>query len=690
MTTASHRDQLIGMLAEAAEIEHCLMCSYLYAAFSLKQGRDEDLQEHELAAVRRWRGEIVGIATEEMLHLALVNNLLIALGARTHFRRFNFPVAAGLFPADVAVALAPLDRATLDHFIYLERPRDADEHDGADIDKLPYVRSELQGRLTDANGDYDTVGELYQSIEASLVALAAGMGEAALLVGPLSAQLSEQDVFLPGLCTIGSVADALRALELIVTQGEGSNSCNEQSHYARFRTIRSQWEVLADQRPGFCPHRPAARDPIMRAPVVSGQRVQVVAEPASSLLDAGNAAYVLMLRLLALISDAQPALLPRPAVMAQAMTLMHAVADIGAALTALPANPAHPGVHAGLTFTVSRTALGYQSPLSAALLIGERLEQFAAHAQRLVSALPALGLLAPTLRGYAAAWTMAAQDGRQPAYPLPRAPQPLPQAQPEQLAQARAPTLAHGQATPQAQQEAAGAPPPPDGDIVQFIRGKDVTIRFEARRCVHSRHCVLGEPEVFVANQPGDWIYPDRATPERIAYVAQNCVSGAIQLVRHDGQPDEAPPRVNLVRVRENGPLALHGELLLAAPSAAPGPAASREADHVPELRLTLCRCGQSARKPYCDGSHASTGFEASGEAPTRPSQVLEWRDGPLTVTPLRDGPLDVRGAAEICSGTGRTLDRTMAVRLCRCGQSKDKPFCDSSHRAAGFEAAGR
>ena len=43
MQLATHRDQLITMLAEAAEIEHCLMCTYLYAVFSLKQSVDEDL-----------------------------------------------------------------------------------------------------------------------------------------------------------------------------------------------------------------------------------------------------------------------------------------------------------------------------------------------------------------------------------------------------------------------------------------------------------------------------------------------------------------------------------------------------------------------------------------------------------------------------------------------------------------------
>ena len=141
MTPAPHRAQLVALLAEAAEVEHCLMCTYLYAAFSLKQAAHEGLQPDELAAVQRWRREIIAIATDEMLHLALVNNLSIALGARPHLRRFNLSVAPGLFPADVAVELAPFDAVTLDHFVYLERPRDVAERDGDRYGKIRTPRT---------------------------------------------------------------------------------------------------------------------------------------------------------------------------------------------------------------------------------------------------------------------------------------------------------------------------------------------------------------------------------------------------------------------------------------------------------------------------------------------------------------------------------------------------------------------
>src|SRR5215831_322883 len=79
-----HREALIYMLCEAAEVEHGIMCQYLFAASSLKQSRDEGLTAEELDAVLRWRQVISHVATEEMLHLALVQNLLAAIGAAPH------------------------------------------------------------------------------------------------------------------------------------------------------------------------------------------------------------------------------------------------------------------------------------------------------------------------------------------------------------------------------------------------------------------------------------------------------------------------------------------------------------------------------------------------------------------------------------------------------------------------------
>jgi CDGSH-type Zn-finger protein len=133
---------------------------------------------------------------------------------------------------------------------------------------------------------------------------------------------------------------------------------------------------------------------------------------------------------------------------------------------------------------------------------------------------------------------------------------------------------------------------------------------------------------------------------------------------------------VNTLRVRENGPLAIEAELLVRGePQAVP--------------RATLCRCGASANKPWCDGSHVAAGFVATGEPATKPAEALAVRNGPVDVVPLKDGPLKVVGNLEVVSGTGRTINKVTQTFLCRCGQSANKPYCDGSHKAAGFVADG-
>ncbi|GAB3095802.1 CDGSH iron-sulfur domain-containing protein [Lysobacter terrae] len=209
----------------------------------------------------------------------------------------------------------------------------------------------------------------------------------------------------------------------------------------------------------------------------------------------------------------------------------------------------------------------------------------------------------------------------------------------------------------------------------ETVRGQKVVIHFDGERCIHSRNCVLQHPDVFVPNVEGEWIHPDAVSPEEVAMIARSCPSGAIQYERIDGGEQEPAPVVNLVRLRENGPLAFNAPLRIAGQDEG--------------LRATLCRCGLSKRKPFCDNSHAEGGFVASGERAPKESQPLAVRDGPLAVEPQKNGPLKVTGNLEIVSGTGHTLDRVTETWLCRCGHSKNKPYCDGSHRKVGFEADG-
>ncbi len=114
------REQLIHALYEAAELEHNLMCTYLYAAFSLKDGEAEGLSAAEAEAVTRWRRAIIDVAIDEMSHLVAEWNITSAIGGSPGFGRGNFPLDPGYLPAGVVVKLAPFDKEVLQHFIHLE------------------------------------------------------------------------------------------------------------------------------------------------------------------------------------------------------------------------------------------------------------------------------------------------------------------------------------------------------------------------------------------------------------------------------------------------------------------------------------------------------------------------------------------------------------------------------------------
>jgi len=211
-------------------------------------------------------------------------------------------------------------------------------------------------------------------------------------------------------------------------------------------------------------------------------------------------------------------------------------------------------------------------------------------------------------------------------------------------------------------------------DIDEY-KGSHITVINDGKRCIHSRYCVLNLPQVFKPNVEGPWIEPDAAATEATIAVVTKCPSGALRYRSEGGTHAEAPPGVNTIRVWEDGPLAVHAELDVGGDTSS--------------FRATLCRCGKSFNKPYCDGMHRKSGFKATGEPESGETETLAAKNGPLVVTPTKDGPLHVEGALEICSASGRTVSRSTETWLCRCGHSANKPFCDGSHERVGFVAEG-
>lgn len=199
-----------------------------------------------------------------------------------------------------------------------------------------------------------------------------------------------------------------------------------------------------------------------------------------------------------------------------------------------------------------------------------------------------------------------------------------------------------------------------------------IDVTYDVARCIHAAECVRGLPAVFdTAQRP--WIQPANAGADAVAEVVMRCPTGALHFERHDGGTAEPVPDANRVIVTAAGPLTVRGDVRLelldgalsdtrvalcrcgqshnkpfcdnahrAAGFGDPGdPATAVVAEMNPDGPLTitpstngplllrgrfellnaagtvvfrgqraaLCRCGGSANKPFCDGTHKLNQF---------------------------------------------------------------------------------
>ena len=513
------REELFFLLSEAALFEHAVMCSYLYAMWSLKQGEDEGVTTEELAAIERWRRSLRQVALEEMLHLSLVNNLLAATGSAPQLWRPAFPIAAGWFPADMVLRLSRFSEATLDHFMFIERPEGVDLVDGAGFDHpAHHSRPARPDLLTPTPRDYDSQGQLYHAILGGLARLADELGEENVFVGHGQAQLGRSEIGMPGLFNITDLASARRAVEEIVLQGEGAPAHRAGSHYERFASIREELAALTKARSGFAPARPVIANPSPGGEAPGG--TTPILDPASAkVADLGNAIYALMMRTFAQVFS--PAPLPhqlRLELAAAATELMYGMTFVGEAVTRLPAGGDDPAARAGLSFALPSLP-GQLVQRCAAQILGERARELAGAAAGLESSAPLAGLSG---RLNALADRFGALHERFETHLTVSV---------DAVANVR-PTAAPPPA------------PPPSGPVAEtdpnVARTPEITLRFDARRCIHSRRCVLGAPSVFLANVQGPWLHPESVPLDRCVAIAHNCPSGAITYERHDGGPQEA------------------------------------------------------------------------------------------------------------------------------------------------------
>jgi len=144
------------------------------------------------------------------------------------------------------------------------------------------------------------------------------------------------------------------------------------------------------------------------------------------------------------------------------------------------------------------------------------------------------------------------------------------------------------------------------GDRVCHYTSDDIDVSYDARRCIHAEECVRGLPTVFdTARRP--WILPSAASADEIARVIERCPSGALHFERRDGGRPEAPQPSTTIVPTAGGPLYVRGLVQL---RSANGKSVFED------VRMALCRCGQSKNKPFRDNSHFAANFVDAGAIP--------------------------------------------------------------------------
>ncbi len=138
-------------------------------------------------------------------------------------------------------------------------------------------------------------------------------------------------------------------------------------------------------------------------------------------------------------------------------------------------------------------------------------------------------------------------------------------------------------------------------EVIKRYSKDDLTIVWQPTMCTHSKKCFAGLPEVFnPENRP--WVQLDHKTSEDIIEQVKQCPSGALSI---EGdvikEIEETITGSTKVIVSKGGPLLIKGSLTI------------ELSDGTVEEKsgmTALCRCGASANKPYCDGSHQSIEFD--------------------------------------------------------------------------------
>jgi CDGSH-type Zn-finger protein/truncated hemoglobin YjbI/ferredoxin len=666
-----HREALIYMLCQAAELEHGIMCQYLFAAFSLKQSTDEGLSDAELEAVTRWRRVVSHVATEEMLHLALVHNLLSAIGAAPHFARPNFPAPAHHYPPGVNLTLVPFGEPALRHFIFLERPEGMELKGSAEID-VPVeeaVPLMAEGDIVPELQDFATVGHLYRSIENGIAHLAEKFGERGLFVGPPRAQATSANFHWPELVAVTGVESAQQAIDTILEQGEGARGDWQHAHFGQFVEILDEYRQLRRANPAFDPARP-----VLFATVRSGERGEGIPligdEMTARCTDLFNVGYEILLQTFERYfahteeSDAQLATLAETTL----ALMLRMLKPLGSVITARPVGPEHPGMTAGPSFELFYET-DYLMPHREAAwaLLEERLRDAIAFCRQLQGDAgeplatdlgpigDALGDIADSLASHFGEWGALSRFAKPAAR--------TPSGAGEDLDSLRSRASEYAAAV-----AAAPAADDAQGQLASLVRDANDAFSIAAARAATVR-----------------------STDEtaELSHIAERLVRSVLRplveaIAGREGSDASASADVAATPGATQGARAASvDEAVWALAQAATELAASVEID--PRRRALLLEATAALQ----DLALHSAKAVGAAEVQERMTQLQAMQSShPRRIQSSVNGPYLVTNADNLRNWLGEPIPTRPQMALCRCGESSLKPFCDGAHAEIGFSGS--
>jgi CDGSH-type Zn-finger protein len=647
------REELIYLLSRASELEHGLACIYLFASFSLKNDVSEGgLTGTQAEMVRRWKRRLSAVAVEEMLHLAQVSNMLTAIGGAPHFKRANLPMSPNAFPFGIRLSLEPFSRETIERFVCFEMPEA-----GILTPSQEAVYAQMRARIIASDGgrspggaeggapislgsdaraaisepfeiDFKTVGEFYHKIATGFLNIHAHE----LFIGPREAQANARYVDLAGeLVAVVDRASACSAIDMIIEQGEAPSAAHPDAHFVVFDTIRTEYtrevESALEHGEVFDPVRSVVSNPMTRYYDDTSGGTIITDETTHEVAELFNISYdtmlLMLLRFFSHTDETEPELEQVSRATLRLMTTV--LRPLGEALVKMPVG--FDSKTAGPGFGYNRDVHLLPHKASAWVFFAERLRDLAVAAARVRAH---AGL--PTEVGEAAAAL-------------------------EDLATQFAPTDRAWNA---------------DAELQQLAR-------------IDANSTCAIRPEL---NGP---------------YL----VTSVERLANSKGEPLPARPRMALCRCGGSGNKPFcdgtHARIGFSSAKSPDRVADHRDAYTREDLTVfdnrgicqhsglcsdALASVFRTNAEPFIDMSEADQAaiIDAVRKCPSGALSYaidsVEHRDQERepTITVSKDGPYRITGCIQIPDEPRAEGASTEHYALCRCGGSKNKPFCDGTH----------